>query len=494
MPLILVIDQGTTSTKVHLVDDTAQIVFTSQKEIKRILPKEMFVEQDPEEIWQSVLYCVNLAFQKASELGQKIVSCGIANQRETTVIWERYTGNVVYNAISWQDTRTGEMCKNFSEEDANYIRNTTGLILNPYFSATKIKWIIDTILEGKNLENYAFGTIDSFLVYRLTSGKVHATDTSNISRTLLYDIKNLNYDEKLLQIFGINRCLLPEVRHSIDDYGAIDSKYFGIAIPISSVIGDQQAATIGHCCFDKYDAKVTYGTGCFVMVNVGPRFQLMDSGLLTTILYSSDNKVVYAIEGSIFYAGSAINCARDNLKLFDNYKEAEREISSLDGNGGVYCVPALSGLGTPYWEEKARAIFIGLSNNATKSHMIRSVFESVAYQTYDLLQAIESEAIRIDGLQIDGGMASNEWFNQYLSNILGIDIIKPSTIELTGLGAAYLAGIKDGVFGSFEEIRKLHRIEKLYKVQNITFDERKLVLESWKSAVEVCLSIAKGKL
>jgi len=487
MSLILALDQGTTSTKAHLVNEKAQIIYTAQKEIGLILPKDAYVEQDPEEIWNSVVYCLKQAAKEAKKLKKQILTIGITNQRETTLVWHKKTGKTIYNAISWQDSRTGDSCKRYSKRNINYISKKTGLLLNPYFSGTKLKWLIENKLKGKNLDNYAFGTIDSFLVYRLTGGKIHATDTSNASRTLIFDIKKVCFDDKLLKLFHVKKTMLPEVKNSSDDYGITDKKIFGQEIPISSVIGDQQAATIGHCCFKSGEAKATYGTGCFVMVNTGKKIVKSKFKLLATILYSHKGKTEYALEGSVFYAGSALNWARDNLKLFKDFDSAERAIAKLKDNGGVYVVPALSGLGAPHWDDRARGIITGLNNKATDAHIARAVFESIAYQTNDLMAAIAKDGFKIKKLQIDGGMSKNNWFNQFLSEIIGAPVNKANTAELTSLGAAYLAGLKIGYFKSFSEISKLHKIAKSYSPKKLSKGERAKLLSDWSRAIKLCL-------
>ena len=305
---------------------------------------------------------------------------------------------------------------------------------------------------------------------------------------MLYDIKALDYDEKLLNMFSVDRSLLPTVKNSMDEFGVIDRSFFGYEVPILSVIGDQQAATIGHCCFDINQGKFTYGTGCFMMVNIGDKFKLVDDSLLTTILYSIDNKAVYAVEGSIFYAGSALNWARDNLGLFDNYANAEKTVASLQDNGGVYCVPALSGLGAPYWEDRARGVFVGLSNNTNQAHLLRSVFESVVYQTYDLYEILSKSSIPLSDIKIDGGMANNSWFNQYLSDVLALKVIKPQTTELTSIGAAYLAALSLGLYDSFDQIKATYKVEKEFDTRKSFGSKRKNILTDWKKVVESCLN------
>ncbi|MDC0857619.1 glycerol kinase GlpK [Rickettsiales bacterium] len=489
MNLIAVIDQGTTSSRVHLVNQDADILYTSAREVERIFPKDSYVEQDPEAIWESVINCLKNAFNYAESIGQKISACAITNQRESSLIWQRNNAKALYNVISWQDSRSTQICSKFNIDDKAYIRNKTGLILNPYFSGTKFQWLYDNVLKGLDVSKYAAGTIDSYLVYRLTKGECHYTDSSNISRTLLYDINSLDYDERLLNMFSVDHSLLPSVKNSMDDFGVIDSSFFGYEVPILSVIGDQQAATIGHCCFDVNQGKFTYGTGCFMMVNIGDKFKLVDDSLLTTILYSIDNKVVYAVEGSIFYAGSALNWARDNVGLFDNYENAEKTVANLEDNGGVYCVPALSGLGAPYWEDRARGVFVGLSNNTTKAHLLRSVFESIVYQTYDLYEILTKSSILLSDIKIDGGMANNSWFNQYLSDVLSLKVLKPKTTELTSIGAAYLAGLSSGVYDSFEQIKGTYKVEQEFEA-NVGFgNKRDVILDDWKRVVDSCLNL-----
>ena len=491
MKVILVIDQGTSSSRVLLVNNKTEVVFTYSKSIKQIFPAPSFIEQDPEEIWQTVVESIKEAIKYADNKGYEIISSSITNQRETTIIWHKKTGIPIYNAISWQDNRTAKYCKKFDECEKKYIQQKTGLILNPYFSASKINWLIKNKLQNQDLAEYAFGTIDSFLIYRLNESKLHLTDRSNASRTLLFDIEKSKYDNKLLELFEIDYSILPQVKNSIDDFGSLNKEIFGKEIPISAVIGDQQAATIGHCCFKENMAKATFGTGCFLMANSGENFTISNNNLLTTILYSEKNKNIYALEGSVFYAGSAIKWAKENMGFFDDFKDVEKDLYALKDNGGVYCVPALSGLGAPYWNDKAKGIIIGLTSDNTKNHLTRAVFESVAYQTYDLINIMKSDGIVIDELNIDGGMVENNWFNQFLSNVLGVILHKKHTSELTSLGAAYLAGLNIGLFKDLNEITSLHKITKTYKIKNFSNNLREELIANWQKSIKACINLAK---
>lgn len=487
MDLIIAIDQGTTSTKVHLINQKAEIIYTARKSISLITPKDGWVEQDPDEILNSVIFCIKDVYHKALKLNCSILTIGLTNQRETTLIWHKKTGKVIYNAISWQDSRTGNELKSLTKKEQDYITKITGLVPSPYFSASKIKWLITHTLKHKNLENYALGTIDSFIIYHLTGKKTHATDTSNASRTMLFDLRKLDFDAKLLKMFHVKHCMLPQVKNSMDHYGTLCPSILGEELPISSVIGDQQAATIGHCCFNEADAKATFGTGCFIMVNTGKKIHKSEAKLLTTILYSKKNEVFYAIEGSVFYAGSALNWAKDKLELCSDFAHAEKEMAQLEDNGGVYLVPALSGLGAPYWQDKARGVIIGLSHNTSKAHLLRATFEAIAYQTHDLCAALKKEGFDLDSLNIDGGIASNNWFNQFLCEILAKEVYKPYNLELTSMGAAYLAGLQTGFFKSFAELRKLHKIEQKYTHNKISEKTRKKYISSWKTAISFAI-------
>ena len=487
MKLILTIDQGTTSTKIHLVNQQAELIHTIRKPLKLITPKDGWVEQDPAEILNSVVTALKQAYAHAQKLSAEILSIALTNQRETTLIWHKKTGQAIYNAISWQDSRTGAEIAQLSELKKKYITKITGLIPSPYFSASKIKWLITNKLANKNLEDYAVGTIDSYLIYHLTGKKIHATDTSNASRTMLFDLKKLCFDPKLLKMFHVKPAMLAEIKDSMDDYGTICPTILAANIPINAVIGDQQAATIGHCCFNQAEGKATFGTGCFIMVNTGKKIVKSKAKLLATILYSDKKQAYYALEGSIFYAGSALNWAKNNLKLCSNFTDAEQEIAELPDNGGVYLVPALSGLGAPYWQDKARGLIIGLNYNTNKTHLLRASFESIAYQTYDLIEAIKKDGFMLENLNIDGGVAANNWFNQFLSDILAKDVIKPSSLELTTKGAAYLAGLKIGFFKSFAELKSLHKLHKKYQRRKISTKTRKNYISGWKTAINLCM-------
>lgn len=455
---ILSIDQGTTSTRTIIFDKTGLRRAVHQIELKQHYPENGWIEHDPLEIWQATLACCREVIPKVGIRPGNISAIGISNQRETTVIWDKHTGKPVYNAIVWQDRRTADYCEKLAADERikKIIRDKTGLCIDPYFCATKIKWLLDHV---SGLRDFAekgsvlFGTVDSFLLWNLTGGKVHATDATNASRTLLFNIHTQQWDDELLEIFGIPKAILPEVKDCATRFGVTDSSLLGTDIPITGMAGDQQAAMIGQACFKKGMIKSTYGTGCFVVLNTGDEVVHSTQNLLTTVAYRLDGDVTYALEGSIFIAGAAIQWLRDALHLFKNSSETEELARSVPSTQGVYLVPAFTGLGAPYWDPMARGAILGLTRDTGIAQIVRAALEAVCYQTNDLLAAFHSDySGDLDTLRVDGGMMANGWLTQFLSDILNLPVERPVCIETSALGAAYLAGLGAGLYQSLDEI------------------------------------------
>ena len=484
---LLAIDQGTTSTRAVLFDDKGQPLFTAQTEFTQIFPEDGWVEHDPEEIWETVLRTCQQAIDASKEMGGTIAGLGITNQRETSVIWDKKTGKAVYNAIVWQDRRTANSCKSLRQQGyESLVSGKTGLLLDPYFSASKISWILDNQPElrvrAKNNE-LAFGTIDSFLLWRLTGGEVHATDATNASRTMLYNIHENQWDEELLDLFKIPATLLPEVRDCASDFGQTDPKLFGESIKIAGIAGDQHAAAIGQACFEPGMIKSTYGTGCFVLVNTGDEAISSDHRLLTTIAYRLNGKTTYAIEGSIFSAGAAIQWLRDGLGIIKSASDSEAMAAGLSGNHGVYLVPAFTGLGAPHWNAEARGSIYGLTRDTGAAEIVRATLESVCYQTNDLFKAMDEDGVKPSILRVDGGMVQNDWLVQQLSDTLDIRVQRPVVTETTALGAAFLAGLQTGVFESLNDLVSYWRCEADFEPK-MEEQERKALIAGWDKAVE----------
>lgn len=447
---VLALDQGTTSSRAILFDREGNNVGTAQKEFTQIYPKAGWVEHDAMEIWGTQSGVAREVLETAGVSPQEIVSIGITNQRETTIVWDKNTGKPVYNAIVWQDRRTAEICDGLKEKGLEtYIRESTGLVVDAYFSGTKVKWILDNVegaREKAESGELLFGTVDTWLIWKLTRGQVHATDYTNASRTMLYNIMNLSWDEKLLEELNIPQSMLPEAKPSVGLYGVTDPQTFGGAeIPIAGVAGDQQAALFGQTCFESGMAKNTYGTGCFMLMNTGTNAVASKSGLLTTIAWGMDGKVEYALEGSIFIAGAAIQWLRDGLKLFDSVSDSEYYAGKVKDTDGVYVVPAFAGLGAPYWDMYARGAMFGLTRGTKKEHIVRATLDSMAYQTKDVLGAMESDSgLKLQSLRVDGGATANHLLMQFQADILGVPVQRPAVTESTALGAAYMAGIATG--------------------------------------------------
>jgi glycerol kinase len=484
---ILAIDQGTTSTRAIIFSTSGDKIFSSQLEFKQYFPKNGWVEHNPNEIWNTTLKVIKNVIKKCKKKKINIITIGITNQRETTVLWDKTNGKPIYNAIVWQDRRTENFCKKLKEKNKEAsIRKKTGLFIDPYFSASKIKWIIDNVPKAKKLikqKKLLFGTIDTFLIWKLTSGKVHATDATNASRTLLFNINSNKWDNEILNLFKVPKNILPEVKNSADNFGVTNKSITGTPIPINGVVGDQQAATIGQCCFSPGSVKSTYGTGAFVLMNTGSKKIFSKNKLLTTICYRINNKTTYALEGSIFIAGAGVQWLRDKIKLINNAYETEKIAKSKKNNNGVYLVPAFTGLGAPYWSLNSRGVLSGLTRNTDWQNIVRAVLESVAYQSFDLFKAMNNDGLKPKVVKVDGGMVSNNWFSQFLSDILDIKVIRPKINETTALGAAFIAGLYIGEFNSFKSISKKWKIDKRFN-PNIDKLSRIKLLKGWEQAIK----------
>ncbi|MEH6466154.1 MAG: glycerol kinase GlpK [Porticoccus sp.] len=483
-PTLLAIDQGTTSSRAILFSQTGEVIAVQQKELQLYFPHKGWVEQRPENIWSDTRDCCT---QILNNIERNPVAVGITNQRETTIVWDRKTGEPVYNAIVWQDRRTAKQCTTLkSQGHEATITNKTGLLLDPYFSATKIAWILDNVPGVRaraDAGELAFGTVDCYLLWKLTNGAVHATDITNASRTMLYNIVEQQWDGELLALFNIPSSLLPEVKDNIASFGVTDKTIFGAEIPIGGMAGDQQAALIGQGCFKPGMVKSTYGTGCFALMNIGPECKQSQNRLLTTVAYRVNGQITYAIEGSIFTAGAAIQWLRDGLGLFDDAKESEVLATSVMDNNEVYFVPAFTGLGAPYWCPDARAMIMGLSRESTQAHIVRAALEAQAYQTLDLMGAMQADGGHTpDVIRADGGLVANKFMCQFLADMLGISIEVPKVAETTAWGAAALAGVQVGVFSGVEDIARHWEADKCYRPQMDAL-QRDRLYAGWKKAV-----------
>jgi glycerol kinase len=484
--LILALDQGTTSSRAIVFDRGGRIVATAQREFRQIFPADGWVEHDPEEIWTSSLAVARQAMAEAEAGGGKVAAIGITNQRETTVVWERDGGRALHNAIVWQDRRTAATCRELIEAGHEAeVSARSGLLLDPYFSATKAAWILDQVAQARTRAErgeLAFGTIDSFLLWRLTGGRVHATDATNASRTNLFNIHEQAWDPLLLDLFQVPEACLPRVLDCAADFGMTDTGLFGRAIPILGIAGDQQAAAIGQACFAPGSIKSTYGTGCFVILNTGERPLVSKNRLLTTVGYRLEGRTTYAIEGSIFVSGAAVQWLRDSLGTIDHAAETEALARSLADNGGVYLVPAFTGLGAPHWQPEARGAIFGLTRDSGRAHFARAALESVCYQTRDLFQAMAEDGLRPSELRVDGGMVANDWTMQFLADILDLSVDRPVVSETTALGAAYLAALQAGLFASLDDIARQWQRDARFTPQ-MDAAERSRLLADWDDAV-----------
>ena len=465
---VLALDQGTTSSRAILFDQAGRSVGAAQKEFTQIYPKAGWVEHDPMEIWGSQSGVAREVIEKLGVRPEEIAAIGITNQRETTIVWEKDTGKPIYNAIVWQCRRTASICDDLKARGLEpYIRENTGLVVDAYFSGTKLKWILDNVdgaRERAQKGELLFGTVDTWLIWNLTRGAIHVTDYSNAARTLLFNIKSLEWDQKILAELDIPACMLPEVKPSSAIYGHTDPQTFGgAAIPISGDAGDQHAALFGQACFSEGMAKNTYGTGCFMLMNTGEQRIPSKNGLLTTIAWGIDGKVNYALEGSIFMAGAAVQWLRDELKLIDNAAQSEELASTVPDTQGVYVVPAFVGLGAPYWDMYARGAILGLTRGSNRNHIVRATLESIAYQTRDVLQAMEDDSgISLKALKVDGGAVANNFLMQFQSDILGVPVKRPEITETTAMGAAFLAGLAVGFWKDKEEIAVMLKVDRTF--------------------------------
>jgi glycerol kinase len=485
---MLAIDQGTTSSRAILFNKGGELVHTAQKEFQQYFPKPGWVEHNANEIWGSVLSVIAAVLTESGIQPIDIHGIGITNQRETTVVWNKKTGRPIYNAIVWQSRQTQEIVDQLKKEDLEkWFQEKTGLRLDPYFSGTKVKWILDHVEGAKELAKQGdllFGTIDSWLIWKLSGEKEHTTDYSNASRTLLFNIHDLKWDEEICEKLDIPISMLPKVASSSEVYTKTDpSVFYGAAVPIAGAAGDQQAALFGQCCFEKGMAKNTYGTGCFMLLNTGETAVTSDNGLLTTIAWGIDGQVTYALEGSVFVAGSAIQWLRDGLRMVKNASDSESYAKKVDSTEGVYVVPAFVGLGTPYWDSDARGAIFGLTRGTSKEHFIRATLESLAYQTKDVLDAMEQDAeIKVGILRVDGGAVNNEFLMQFQSDLLDLDVELAKLNESTALGAAYLAGLATGFWSDIEEIEKMRSSKKTYS-PSMDKDKRNELYSGWQKAV-----------
>ena len=488
---IISIDAGTTSNRSILFDLKGKPVFSSQKEFTQYFPKNGWVEHDPEEIWKTTIKTLKDVIQKARKLRGEVLTIGITNQRETTVLWDKKNGKTVYKAIVWQDRRTEDYCKKLRKQNKDTtIFNKTGLLIDPYFSGTKIKWILENIPKAKQLMNrnqLLFGTIDSFLIWRLTKGKVHATDATNASRTMIYNISSNKWDEAILKLLKINKNILPKVKDCADDYGQTHPSITEKSIPINGVVGDQQAATIGQCCFEPGSLKSTYGTGAFVLLNTGNKKIYSKNRLLTTIAYRIKGKTTYAMEGSIFIAGAGVQWLRDRMKFFKKASETEKLVKSLKDNNNIYLVPAFTGLGAPHWDANARGVLTGITRDTNPREIVRATIEAVAYQTYDLFEAMKHDGLRPKIVKVDGGMVMNNWFSQFLSDIVNVKVLRPNVQETTAAGAAFMAGLQIGVYKSLKDISKIWHLDKKFS-PSMSNKSRNQLLKGWSSAIKKTLT------
>lgn len=493
---IMALDAGTTSNRCILFDKSGQIICQAQKEFRQIFPEPGWVEHDADEIWSTQLGVAVEAMSKINASAEDIAALGITNQRETTIVWDKATGKPIYNAIVWQCRRTAEYCDELKsiEGMTEKIRKKTGLIIDAYFSATKVKWILDNIegareraIKGELL----FGTVESWLIWKLTGGKVHVTDYSNASRTMMFNIQELKWDEEILEILDIPHCMLPEVKSSSEIYGYTKQTLLGGSIPIAGMAGDQQAALFGQNCFSQGDAKNTYGTGCFLLMNTGEKPIYSQNGLVTTIAWGFGGKITYALEGSIFVAGASIQWLRDELGFITKASESEELALKVKDTAGCYVVPAFTGLGAPYWDQYARGTIVGITRGVNKNHIVRATLDSIAYQVNDVLDVMRKESgIALNTLNVDGGASANNYLMQTQADIINVPVSRPACVETTALGAAYLAGLAVGYWQSTEDIKTNVKTDKIFN-PNIKEDERIKRINGWEKAVKYAFDWAK---
>lgn len=484
---ILALDQGTTSSRAILFDHSGNNKATTQKDFRQIFPHPGWVEHDPEDIWESQIQSALNIPKKIDIQFKDIAAIGITNQRETTLVWDRETSKPIYNAIVWQDRRTAKYCDSLKQKGhLDKIKKKTGLIIDAYFSATKLKWILDNVNGAKEkakVGKLCFGTVDTWLIWKLTKGKTFVTDVSNASRTMLFNIKTLKWDTELLELFDIPLSILPEVKESSEVYGVTDRSIFGVEIPIAGIAGDQQAALFGQLCTEKGMVKNTYGTGCFLLMNTGIRPVYSKNNLLTTIAWKINGKTNYALEGSVFVGGAVVQWIRDGLNLIKDAKEIEQLASEVDDNGGVYFVPALTGLGAPYWDSYARGTIIGITRGTTKAHIARSAIEGIAFQVYDIVKSMEADAnAKGTELRVDGGATENNLLLQFQADIFKFNVVRPNFLETTALGAAYLAGLAIGFWGSIDELKNQWSVDRIFK-PNLDENKVNALIGQWHKAV-----------
>jgi len=488
---ILSLDQGTTSSRAIVFNHSGEIIAIAQKEFTQIYPEAGWVEHNPSEIWSTQLSVATEVIAKANLTAADIKAIGITNQRETTVVWEKTTGKPIYNAIVWQDRRTSEYCNSIKKQGLSQkIQEKTGLIIDSYFSATKVKWVLENVegaREKAEKGELAFGTVDSWLTWNLTAGKVHVTDVSNASRTMLYNIHSLKWDNDLLELFGIPSSMLPEVKSSSEVYGTTAGNILAVQIPIAGIAGDQQSALFGQMCTQPGMVKNTYGTGCFMLMNIGKTPKTSTNNLLTTIAWQINGEVNYALEGSIFIAGAIVQWLRDELGLIEKSADVEQLAKKVEDTQGVYIVPAFAGLGAPYWNQDARGTITGITRGTNKSHMARAALESIAYQTMDVLNAMQADASTpISELRVDGGATANNLLMQFQADLLNCKVVRPEVTEVTAIGAAYLAGLATGFWQNIEEIKSQWQVNKTF-VANANIDNSKRI-NGWKKAVRAAIA------
>ena len=485
---IMALDAGTTSNRAILFDHSGKIVSVAQREFTQIYPKPGWVEHDANEIWSTMLGVAVESMAKVGIAADEIAGIGITNQRETTIVWDKNTGEPVYNAIVWQCRRTAEYADSLKKKgQEEIVRKKTGLVIDAYFSATKLRWILENVegvRERAERGDLLFGTVDTWLIWKLTHGRVHITDYSNASRTMMFNINELKWDEDILRELGIPACMLPEVKDSSCVYGKASKHILGREIPIAGIAGDQQAALFGQQCWEKGTTKNTYGTGCFLLMNTGDSPVFSENGLVTTIAWGIDGKVQYALEGSVFIAGASIQWLRDEMRLIDSAEDSEYMACKVSDTNGCYVVPAFTGLGAPYWNQYARGAIVGITRGVNKYHIIRATLESVAYETCDVLSAMEKDSgVKLSELRVDGGASANNFLMQTQADIINATVVRPSCVESTAMGAAFLAGLAVGYWDSRDELRTSISIDRVYKPE-ISEEERARKLDGWKRAVE----------
>ncbi|MDI3527001.1 MAG: glycerol kinase [Tenuifilum sp.] len=485
---VMALDQGTTSSRALIFDRKGAIVSMAQKEFKQIFPQPGWVEHDPNEIWSSQVAVAAEAMSKIGINGLNVEAIGITNQRETTIVWDRNTGEPIYNAIVWQDRRTSNFCDELKEKGyTETIRQKTGLVIDAYFSGTKVKWILNNVpgaREKANRGELAFGTVDTWLVWKLTRGRTHVTDVTNASRTMLFNINSLEWDKDLLELFNIPESMLPRVASSSEIYDHTNTTFFASKVPISGIAGDQQAALFGQMCTNEGMVKNTYGTGCFLLMNTGEKPFLSKNNLITTIAWQLDGKTYYALEGSIFIGGAVVQWLRDGLGIIKSSAEVEDLAKQVDDNGDLYLVPSFTGMGAPHWDQYARGLMIGISRGTTRAHIARAALESIAFQTMDVLDVMEKDTgIKVAELRVDGGASANNLLMQFQSDVLGINVNRPKTIETTAMGAAYLAGLATGYWKDINEIKKLWQLDNTF-TPSMPAEKLDKMKEKWTDAVE----------